>query len=162
MRLICARADDLGDEERAMLDLVIVQEDALIECGSLVRTRTRRALGSTSVLPGHGHILRRRNRKARLSSWGKLPPKGDLPVARAVRRCCKRPLRGLDPAADEDDILRFEIESAHVPRKLVPSCVVEKDVLCEVPARVEDLPVGVVLEDEHGASLFRKLEAQAR
>ena len=114
------------------------------------------------MLPGHGHILRRGNRKARLSSWGKLAPEGDLPVARAVRRCCKRPLGSLDPPADEDDVLRFEIEPAHVPRELVPSGVIEEYILREVPARVEDLPVGVVLEDEYGASLFRKFEAQAR
>ena len=131
-----------------MLDLIVVQKHALIEL-LLLSFLTLCAFRPTPVLPRHRDLLRRRDRKARLPPNTKVAPKRDLSIPRAVRRSCEGPLRRLDPAADEDDVLRLEVEPADVARELVPTGVVAEDVPCEVAAGVEDLAVRVVLEDEH-------------
>ena len=144
-----------------MLDLVVVQEHALIELRRL-RAIVLCILGATPVLPGHADLVRGRHREASLPSRAEVAPERDLPVPRAVRRRSERPLGGFDPATDEDDLLRFQVEPADVPSELMPTSVVEKDILCEIAAGMEDLAVRVVLEDEDRALFIRELEANMR
>ncbi len=157
MLLFGGPTKDLRDEEGPMLDLVVVQEDALIELRRLPPLALY-VLRSTTVLPGHRDLLLGRDGETRLPSRTEVSTERDLPVPRTVCRRRQRPLRRLDPSADEDDVLRLEVESADVPRELVPASMVQEDVLREVAAGMEDLAVRVVLEDEDRALLVRELE----